>query len=111
MKKIYQIFIALLTISASLKGQVTVTATGGAFSGAYPTLKAAFDAINNGDHQGAINIRINASIRLPLLITVLSRVFSAVCILLLRVPISIIPSAVIQSIRFPLKAVATQRWS
>jgi len=44
MKKIYQIFIALLTISASLKGQVTVTATGGAFSGAYPTLKAAFDA-------------------------------------------------------------------
>jgi len=62
MKKVYQIFIALLTVSASLKGQVTVTATGGAFSGAYPTLKAAFDAINNGDHQGAINIRINASI-------------------------------------------------
>src|ERR1044072_3505333 len=62
MKKVYQIFIALLTISASLKGQVTVTATGGAFSGAYPTLKAAFDAINNGDHQGATNIRINASI-------------------------------------------------
>lgn len=61
MKKIYQFFIALLTVSASLKGQVTVTATGGAFSGAYPNLKAAFDAINNGDHQGAINIRINAS--------------------------------------------------
>lgn len=61
MKKFYLFFIVLLTASASLKSQVTITATGGAFSGAYPTLKAAFDAINNGDHQGAINIRINAS--------------------------------------------------
>lgn len=61
MKNIYLFFIALLTVCASLKGQVAVTATSGAFSGSYPTLKAAFDAINNGDHQGAINIRINAS--------------------------------------------------
>ncbi len=62
MKKIYLFFIALLSISASLQAQVSVTATAGASSGSYPSLKAAFDAINSGGHQGVINILINASI-------------------------------------------------
>ena len=40
---------------------VLVTASGGTSSGEYPTLKDAFDKINDGTHQGIITIAINAS--------------------------------------------------
>jgi trimeric autotransporter adhesin len=44
---------------APLVGPVVVTATGGDTGPtSYPTLKAAFDAINLGTHQGAINIAL-----------------------------------------------------
>ncbi|MGC4128681.1 MAG: T9SS type A sorting domain-containing protein [Bergeyella sp.] len=41
--------------------QVDVVATGGTASATYTTLKGAFDKINDGTHQGAINITITAS--------------------------------------------------
>ena len=40
---------------------ITVSATGGTTSGNYFTLKAAFDKINDGTHQGVINILVNKS--------------------------------------------------
>src|SRR6185295_12396896 len=41
---------------------VVVTATAGTVGpSSYPTLKAAFDAINAGTHQGAVTVSINAS--------------------------------------------------
>ncbi|MEI8049271.1 MAG: hypothetical protein WCI92_17960, partial [Bacteroidota bacterium] len=40
---------------------VTVTATLGTLSASYQTLKAAFDAINAGTHQGVITVKINTS--------------------------------------------------
>ena len=40
---------------------VSVTATSGTLTGGYATLKAAFDAINLGTHQGAITVNINSS--------------------------------------------------
>lgn len=60
MNKLY-LFLFVLLLASSLKGQVSVTATAGAANASYPTLKAAFDAINNGAHQGAITIMVNAS--------------------------------------------------
>lgn len=60
MNKLY-LFLFVLLLASSLKGQVSVTATAGAANASYPTLKAAFDAINNGTHQGAITIMVNAS--------------------------------------------------
>ncbi|MEO6731272.1 MAG: T9SS type A sorting domain-containing protein [Ferruginibacter sp.] len=48
----------LMQLSASAQN-ITVTATAGPLlTSSYPTLKAAFDGINNGSHQGIINIRI-----------------------------------------------------
>lgn len=45
---------------ATVKGQViTVTATSGAATGSYPNLGAAFTAINNGQHSGSIEVRVN----------------------------------------------------
>ncbi len=44
-----------------LVGQVYVTASAGTTSGVYNTLKEAFDKINDGTHQGAIDIEIGAS--------------------------------------------------
>ncbi len=41
---------------------VVVTATAGTTSGSYSTLKAAFDAINAGTHQGSITIAVSGSI-------------------------------------------------
>ncbi len=41
---------------------VSVTATSGTTTGSYETLKAAFDKINDGTHQGTITIKINNSI-------------------------------------------------
>ncbi|MFZ4707777.1 MAG: beta strand repeat-containing protein, partial [Bacteroidales bacterium] len=45
-----------------LEAAVAVTASAGTTSGGYTTLKAAFDAINLGTHQGIITVKINASI-------------------------------------------------
>lgn len=42
--------------------EVEVTSTAGLGNATYATLKAAFDAINLGTHQGAINIRLNSSV-------------------------------------------------
>ncbi len=64
MKKLLQViliqaFIFLFTLP--LRGQVTAIATGGASSGNYTTLKAAFDAINAGTHTGIIELLITAN--------------------------------------------------
>jgi hypothetical protein len=64
MKQFYQplkllLFFALIAVKAN--AQITVDATGGTPTGSYATLKAAFDAINNGTHQGAIDIRVHAN--------------------------------------------------
>jgi hypothetical protein len=40
---------------------ITVNATSGTLYGEYPTLKAAFDKINDGTHKGIITITINGS--------------------------------------------------
>jgi hypothetical protein len=61
MKKFYPFFVLLLMTAAALKGQVSVSASAGVANGSYPTLKAAFDEINKGTHQGVINILITAS--------------------------------------------------
>ncbi|MCA6068883.1 T9SS type A sorting domain-containing protein [Chryseobacterium sp. RG1] len=45
----------------SIHAQVNVAATSGTATGTYTTLKGAFDAINAGTHQGAINISITAN--------------------------------------------------
>lgn len=42
--------------------EVEVISTAGLGNATYATLKAAFDAINLGTHQGAINIRLNSSV-------------------------------------------------
>ncbi|WP_312768865.1 T9SS type A sorting domain-containing protein [Epilithonimonas sp.] len=41
--------------------QVDVTATAGTTTATYETIKAAFDAINSGAHQGAINLTITSN--------------------------------------------------
>ena len=60
-KTIIFILIALLCLCQMAGAQVTLTATAGIPAGSYPTLKAAFDAINTGDHKGNIIINITAS--------------------------------------------------
>lgn len=45
----------------SIHAQVNVAATAGTTTGTYTTLKGAFDAINAGTHQGAINISITGN--------------------------------------------------
>lgn len=62
MNKFYISIICLLMPLLTLKGQITVTASDGTTTGEYPTLKSTFDAINTGEHQGIISIRINASV-------------------------------------------------
>lgn len=50
------------TINAPPAGPVTATATAGTTGPTiYPTVKDAFDAINLGTHQGAINVAINTN--------------------------------------------------
>jgi hypothetical protein len=62
MRKLYFSFLLLFCAFSQLHAQnVNVTATAGAPNGSYPTLKDAFDAINSGTHQGAINVTIIAS--------------------------------------------------
>ena len=49
MKKVYFLLLTILFAASSIKAQ-NVTVNPGA--GSYPTLKAAFDAINAGTHTG-----------------------------------------------------------
>ena len=51
----------MITYATGTFAQVTLTATVGTASGTFTTLKAAFDAINAGTHQGAIVISINGN--------------------------------------------------
>lgn len=60
MKKIL-FFIAVSAAAVNLNAQVSLAATSGTTTGTYTTLKDAFDAINAGTHQGAINISITAN--------------------------------------------------
>lgn len=56
------IICSLLFICFGLNAQVSVTATAGTIGPSpYTTLKGAFDAINAGTHQGAINIVLTAN--------------------------------------------------
>jgi len=59
MKKSLSILSILLGTAAF--AQVDVTATSGTETATYTTVKAAFDAINAGTHQGVINITITAN--------------------------------------------------
>lgn len=53
--------VCLLWLATAAVAQVDVTASGGAPSGAYPTLKGAFDAINAGVHTGIIELGISGN--------------------------------------------------
>jgi hypothetical protein len=62
MKQLYKslkLLLLLGLIAAKTHAQVTVDATAGTPTASYTTLKAAFDAINIGTHQGVIDIRIH----------------------------------------------------
>ncbi len=65
MKKVYALTIMMLLLAfiSATNGftQVGLTATGGIPTGSYATLKAAFDAINNGTHTGIIAITITGT--------------------------------------------------
>ncbi|KFC18781.1 beta strand repeat-containing protein [Chryseobacterium sp. FH1] len=50
-----------LFVGTSIFAQVDVAATSGTGTATYTTVKGAFDAINAGTHQGAINITITAN--------------------------------------------------
>lgn len=52
----------LLCLSLSVRSQVAVTASMGTPNGSYPTLKATFDAINAGTHNGDISIMVGGNI-------------------------------------------------
>ncbi|HNP55287.1 MAG TPA: hypothetical protein PKK69_11725, partial [Ferruginibacter sp.] len=51
----------LLCQGNRVSAQVSLTASAGTLSGTYTTLKAAFDAINAGTHQGSIAITITGN--------------------------------------------------
>ena len=65
MRKLYsRIFLGLVAVLCSYASmaQISVTATAGTMGPtAYTTLKAAFDAINAGTHQGAITVSVTAN--------------------------------------------------
>lgn len=54
-----------LFINSHVQSQVELSATGGTTSATYPTISAAFAAINSGTHTGAISINITANIVEP----------------------------------------------
>src|SRR5436190_22482 len=62
LKKTFLVFVCFLAISGALKAQVEVSGTT-PVSGptAYANLKAAFDAVNTGAHQGVITIVIKSN--------------------------------------------------
>lgn len=55
------LFATLALFSVMSKAQISLTSTAGTLSANYTTLKAAIDNINNGTHQGVINIRVHAN--------------------------------------------------
>ena len=59
MKKIYFLLLTILSLAVTSINAQNVTVNPGA--GSYPTLKAAFDAINAGTHTGAITVAIGIS--------------------------------------------------
>src|SRR5688572_22439532 len=63
MRKIYALLFTVFLLGASqLSAQnVNVSATAGTTGVSYTTLKAAFDAINSGTHQGTITIDLMLS--------------------------------------------------
>lgn len=64
MSKFYTVVLSLfvsLVSSFSASAQVSLTATAGTNCASYTTLKAAFDAINAGTHQGAITILVSGN--------------------------------------------------
>ena len=61
-KKILVTAVFLIGIVGTLFAQnVNVTATAGTLTGSYPSVKKAFDEINNGTHQGVITVTILAN--------------------------------------------------
>jgi Immunoglobulin I-set domain len=64
MRKFYTVVLSAfvsLIFSFRSSAQVSLTATAGTTCGSYTTLKAAFDAINAGTHQGAITIMVSGN--------------------------------------------------
>jgi trimeric autotransporter adhesin len=64
MKKLYLGLITLLCVLMCVhhaSAQISLTATAGTSPATYTSLKAAFDAINNGTHQGNVSITVNAN--------------------------------------------------
>ena len=62
MKTIYLLLLSSF-ITVFSKAQVSVTATSGTLGPTnYPTLKAAFDAVNDGTHKGYIEVSITANL-------------------------------------------------
>lgn len=58
-RKIFGALLALLMFSLGTYAQnVSVTATSGTLSGSYPTIREAFEALNNGTHTGDVLIKI-----------------------------------------------------
>ena len=60
MKKIV-LLLGILCLVNTLYAQISLTATAGTTTGSYTTLKATFDAINAGTHQGVIVISVTAN--------------------------------------------------
>ncbi len=52
---------AFLWFVITSHAQISLTATSGTLSGSYASLKASFDAINAGTHQGSISISVTAN--------------------------------------------------
>ena len=61
MKSILRIALLLALTAGTAQAQVDVTASAGTASASYTTLKAAFDAVNAGVHQGVIGIAISGN--------------------------------------------------
>ena len=64
--KSFTIFTALFFMMSvfciqNANAQISLTATAGTTTGSYATLKASFDAINAGTHQGVIVIMVDAN--------------------------------------------------
>lgn len=62
MHKFYHFILSCFLCVASVHGQVSVSSTAGNPFAVYLTLKDAFNAINTGEHQGAITIVITANV-------------------------------------------------
>jgi GEVED domain/Secretion system C-terminal sorting domain len=59
-KSLFSTIILLLLASYNMIAQVSVTASAGAATGTYTTLKEAIDSVNTGFHQGAISFTVGS---------------------------------------------------